>query len=90
MTEGDLVCRNTGSTYADVNYYTCTQLANKYEITIEKFFMLNPGLDPGCGNIKPYTKYCVAGCKSSSARLDSKIESFANRTDWRLRALESL
>jgi hypothetical protein len=65
VTAGDLVCRLPGRTYADVNYYTCTQLANKYGITIEKFFMLDPGLDPDCGNIKPYTDYCVAGCKGS-------------------------
>ncbi|KAI1122882.1 carbohydrate-binding module family 50 [Nemania abortiva] len=60
-TAGDINCRFPGSTYAEVNYYTCAWLAYKYGITIEKFFMLNPGLDPDCGNIKPYTTYCVAG-----------------------------
>ncbi|KAI1181459.1 carbohydrate-binding module family 50 [Nemania serpens] len=60
-TAGELVCRYPGRTNADVNYYTCTQLANKYGITIEKFFMLNPGLDPDCGNIQPNTMYCLAG-----------------------------
>ncbi|KAI8952346.1 hypothetical protein F4801DRAFT_577509 [Xylaria longipes] len=58
---GDIVCRFPGRTYADVNYYTCTELANKYEISLKEFFMLNPGLDPDCGNIKPYTVYCVDG-----------------------------
>lgn len=78
-TAGELVCRYPGRTNADVNYYTCTQLANKYGITIEKFFMLNPGLDPDCGNIQPNTMYCLAGCKSSAAILDSKIKSLAYR-----------
>ncbi|RWA04450.1 hypothetical protein EKO27_g10654 [Xylaria grammica] len=58
---GDIVCRYPGRTYADVNYYTCTELADKYGISLEKFFMLNPELDPDCGNIKPYTIYCVSG-----------------------------
>ncbi|KAI1371647.1 carbohydrate-binding module family 50 [Hypoxylon crocopeplum] len=58
---GEINCRYRGSTYEDVNYYTCTQLAERYEITIEKFFMLNPDLDPDCGNIQPNTDYCVDG-----------------------------
>ncbi len=63
---GDIVCRFPGRTYADVNYYTCTELADRYKISLKEFFMLNPGLDPDCSNIKPYTVYCVDGCKSSS------------------------
>lgn len=58
---GELVCRYPANTYADVDHNTCIQLANYYHITIEKFFMLNPGLDFDCGNIKPYTMYCVGG-----------------------------
>ncbi|OTA97428.1 carbohydrate-binding module family 18 protein [Hypoxylon sp. CO27-5] len=58
---GEVNCRYWGGTYEDVNYYTCTQLANKYDITIEKFFILNPDLDPDCGNIQPNTDYCVDG-----------------------------
>jgi hypothetical protein len=60
---GEVNCRYWGSTYADVNYYTCTQLAKFYGITNDKFFMLNPDIDPDCGNVQEFTKYCVAGCK---------------------------
>jgi hypothetical protein len=60
---GQINCRYPGGTYDDVDSNTCAQLANKYQITLEKFFMLNPELDPDCGNIEPRTDYCVAGCK---------------------------
>ncbi|KAE9367116.1 carbohydrate-binding module family 18 protein [Stipitochalara longipes BDJ] len=58
---GQINCRYPGSTYDDVDSNTCAQLANKYQITLEKFFLLNPELDPDCGNIEPETDYCVAG-----------------------------
>lgn len=60
---GQINCRYPGGTYDDVDSSTCAQLANKYQITLEKLFMLNPELDPNCGNIEPRTDYCVAGCK---------------------------
>jgi hypothetical protein len=60
---GDIVCRLNGTTSANVNYYTCTELANRFGITIETFFILNPSVDKDCETIKPKTKYCVAGCK---------------------------
>ncbi|CZR69561.1 uncharacterized protein PAC_19461 [Phialocephala subalpina] len=58
---GDINCRYTGRTDAAVNYYTCTQLANFYGITIEKFFKLNPQVKPDCSNILPSSVYCVDG-----------------------------
>ncbi|PVH95053.1 carbohydrate-binding module family 18 protein, partial [Periconia macrospinosa] len=58
---GDIVCRYTSSTSANVNYYTCTELANFYDITVQEFFQLNPLVNPDCSNIKPSTEYCVAG-----------------------------
>lgn len=61
---GDVVCRYETTTLAEVNYYTCTELALKYSITVEKFFELNPSVDKECDTIKPNTKYCVAGCKA--------------------------
>lgn len=60
---GDIVCRYETTTLADVNYYTCKELALKYSITVEKFFKLNPSVDQECSTIKPNTDYCVAGCK---------------------------
>ncbi|KAF9696782.1 hypothetical protein EKO04_005746 [Ascochyta lentis] len=58
---GDIVCRYETTTLATVNYYTCTELALKYSITLEKFFELNPSVDKECATIKPNTNYCVAG-----------------------------
>jgi len=60
---GKVVCRYTLNSGKEVNYYTCTELANKYDISIELFFTLNPEVDQDCKTIKPNTEYCVAGCK---------------------------
>lgn len=61
---GDIVCRYETTTLAEVNYYTCTELALKYSITVEKFFQLNPSVDKNCDTIQPRTNYCVAGCET--------------------------
>jgi hypothetical protein len=58
----DVVCRYTTTTESSVNYYTCTELSDYYGITLDKFFLLNPSLDPACDTIKPDTEYCLAGC----------------------------
>ena len=60
---GQINCRYSATTYSDVNYYTCTQLADRYGITVQAFFTLNPELDLDCSNIQPNSEYCVAGCK---------------------------
>lgn len=60
---GDINCRNWGRTYDKVDYAACVKVAQGYGITMEKFFMLNPILEGSCKDLKPYTKYCVAGCK---------------------------
>lgn len=60
---GEINCRYSSTTTSDVNYYTCTKLANRYGVTIEKFFELNPNLTLNCDNIQPNTEYYVAGCK---------------------------
>ena len=60
---GQINCRYSASTYSDVNYYTCTQLADRYGITVQAFFTLNPKLDLDCSNIQPNSEYCIAGCK---------------------------
>jgi hypothetical protein len=60
---GDIACRYESTTKPEVKYYTCTELALKYSITVEKFFMLNPSVDKDCDTIKLNTVYCVNGCK---------------------------
>jgi hypothetical protein len=60
---GQVVCRYTLTSPAEVNYYSCIELADRYDISIDKFFLLNPDLDQDCKTIKPNTDYCVAGCK---------------------------
>jgi hypothetical protein len=61
---GQVNCRYTANTEGmDINYYTCTQLANENWITVQKFFILNPTVKPDCSNIQANTDYCVAGCK---------------------------
>jgi len=54
-------CRFNTTAPTPVTYYTCTELALKYGITIEHFFMLNPLLDPDCSSIQSGNRYCVAG-----------------------------
>lgn len=66
VTTGEVNCRYSATTGSDVNYYTCTQLATKYGVTIDLFFTLNPTLKLDCSNIQPNTQYCVDGCKLSS------------------------
>lgn len=63
LSPGDINCRQWARTYDDVNYYTCYELAEKYELDIDKLFLLNPGLDKDCSNVQPNVLYCVAGCR---------------------------
>ncbi|KAK1959916.1 hypothetical protein LY78DRAFT_619323, partial [Colletotrichum sublineola] len=58
---GEINCHYASRTGSNVNYYTCTQLAEKYEISVEEFFLINPTLEPDCSNIEPRTEYCVDG-----------------------------
>lgn len=59
---GELVCRSNGTSGAVVNYYSCKEMADYYELSIEQFFMINPVLEEDCSNIEPNTDYCVSGC----------------------------
>ena len=63
---GDIHCRYWTETYAEVSPDSCSRLAQTHQITLEKFWMLNPELAPSCEGIAPYTEYCVAGCESST------------------------
>jgi hypothetical protein len=62
---GDIVCRYDTVTSQDVNYYTCAEINDKYELSMDKLLDLNPGLQQDCKNVEPETKYCVKGCKRS-------------------------
>lgn len=66
---GEINCRQWARTYDDVNYYTCYQLAKKYDITTDQFFFLNPDLQKDCSNVQPNAMYCVFGCKWATDRL---------------------
>jgi hypothetical protein len=62
---GQVNCRYAANTEGmDINYYTCTKLAQGYGISVATFFKLNPTVLPDCSNIKANSDYCVAGCKS--------------------------
>lgn len=50
---GRVVCRYWAATGANVNYYTCTELSEKYGTLTEDFFTLNPELEIDCSNIQP-------------------------------------
>lgn len=60
---GEISCRYWGDTPEEVSYFTCSDLATRYEITNEQFFFLNPGLKDDCSNIEPLAEYCVDGCE---------------------------
>jgi hypothetical protein len=64
---GEINCRYHGRPSNNVNEHTCHALAKRYQITIDHFFILNPGLDNDCRNIQPNVAYCVAGCKSTTS-----------------------
>ncbi|WPG99491.1 Hypothetical protein R9X50_00230600 [Acrodontium crateriforme] len=59
---GQVNCRYAANTEGmDINYYTCTELAQDYGIDVATFFKLNPTVLLDCSNIKANTDYCVAG-----------------------------
>ncbi|KAF2123712.1 carbohydrate-binding module family 18 protein [Dothidotthia symphoricarpi CBS 119687] len=54
-------CRYNVTAPEKVTYYTCTELANTYSISLGKFMLLNPLIDPDCTSIQGSEPYCVAG-----------------------------
>jgi hypothetical protein len=65
VASGEINCRYSAFRSDNVNYYTCTELAEWYYITVEDFFRLNPTIDKECSNVKSNTEYCVQGCKKN-------------------------
>jgi hypothetical protein len=62
---GEINCRYWTTTPAEVDYYTCSEMALRYEISNSVFFSLNPGLAQDCSDVQAETDYCVRGCKCS-------------------------
>jgi hypothetical protein len=62
---GEINCRYWTTTPAEVNYYTCSEMSLRYEISTKVLFSLNPGLAQDCSNVQAETAYCVRGCKCS-------------------------
>jgi hypothetical protein len=60
---GEINCRMFGETDEHVDSQTCLELADHYHLDIAKFFTLNPVLHKDCSNVRPMSKYCVAGCE---------------------------
>ncbi len=60
---GDLECQLYTSTDQEVNYFTCTEIAQYGRISNDEFFLWNPELKPDCSNIKSWSWYCIAGGK---------------------------
>lgn len=73
LSPGDVHCRYATKTDKDVNYYTCTRMMEKYGLTNDLFFTLNPSLSRDCSNIRPESAYCVRGCKWYN-RFDCPLE----------------
>ncbi|CAA9966660.1 hypothetical protein PTMSG1_10019 [Pyrenophora teres f. maculata] len=61
VSPGEINCRSWFDTGKSVNYYTCTQISNMFEISTDQFFALNPEIKADCSNIMPLTTYCVDG-----------------------------
>lgn len=64
---GEINCRLEADEEEEVNYNTCENIADRYDMEVKEFFFLNPDLKPDCSNIEPNTRYCVRGCKLTSS-----------------------
>jgi hypothetical protein len=75
-TSGGINCRMSEVTNSKVDANTCASMAKKWDITVEKFYELNPRLKDDCKNVLPNIRYCVDGCKSIA--FDWLLELYAN------------
>jgi hypothetical protein len=60
---GDINCRMSEVSGPKADAKTCASMAKKWDITVEKFYDLNPRLKGDCNNVLPNTRYCVDGCE---------------------------
>lgn len=56
---GDFICRLWIETGEDVNYWTCSDMAARFQLTKAEFFDMNPNLLPDCSNIEPRVTRCI-------------------------------
>ncbi|KAK7962895.1 uncharacterized protein PG986_003720 [Apiospora aurea] len=61
LTAAEVRCRYNATAPAEVSYYSCTEMADTYGISIAYFFLLNPLIDPDCSSIQAGKEYCVDG-----------------------------
>ncbi|KAK4243853.1 hypothetical protein C7999DRAFT_44412 [Corynascus novoguineensis] len=61
VTVGEINCRYWTTTPAEVNYYTCSRMTQRYDISNDVLFNLNSSLARDCSNVEPETAYCVRG-----------------------------
>ncbi|EMD94539.1 hypothetical protein COCC4DRAFT_120909, partial [Bipolaris maydis ATCC 48331] len=54
-------CRSNATAQSNMGQYTCTELAERYCLTVDHFFLLNPLLDPHCLSIQASEEHWVAG-----------------------------
>ncbi|KAH7245072.1 hypothetical protein BKA59DRAFT_454143 [Fusarium tricinctum] len=60
-TSSGINCRMSEVTGSKVDAEACASMATKWDITVEKFYELNPRLNNDCKNIVPNIRYCVDG-----------------------------
>lgn len=60
---GEINCRYESDTEEEVGPETCQEIADHYQISLEKFLFLNPSMDRDCRNILPCATYCTDGCE---------------------------
>ncbi|KAK7926866.1 hypothetical protein PG985_003864 [Apiospora marii] len=58
---GVVNCRSWARTTKKADDGSCAEASERYQITLDLFFLLNPGVSLDCSNIQPQTDYCIDG-----------------------------
>ncbi|KAM0554930.1 hypothetical protein ACHAPJ_006666 [Fusarium lateritium] len=69
---GSINCRLSTAAESKVNSNTCASIAKQYQITLDEFYELNPGLENDCKNVQPEIQYCVEGFQEPLRAHDGK------------------
>ncbi len=51
------MCRYKATAPPTVDYYTCTEIANRHGTMAETSFQRNPSVDPDCNSIEANARY---------------------------------